>query len=541
MAGLLGPLSYMPFPPYGIFFCFVPLWLFALRQTQLKPLLVGGWICQIFVTLGAFNWMIYTIRAFGGFSWPISGLIFAVFSLGANLGIPFSLLLWFLLRKFLLKKQTAASLPSLLLLPLLTALCMCYFPTLFKWHLGYTLFYARWPLFQTAEVWGFSFLNTLVLLSNLLFLVIFKNLKPQLPFTPKKAWQAFLKPLTGGLLLLWTAAFGMLNLWGVYLKHRWPDGTHRVKVLMAQPDFKRLSVEENKNKDYYYSLQYSRLYQETTRYLKTPGAEGVDFVLWPEGGYRFPLSYDYIVRHKDSRIRRQIQALGTSVVLTGPAKYGQRIRNGIFVFNSRGDLVQKPYTKIRLMAFGERWPFWYIPGSQAFFKTFNIHFADNLGFQRGSGLFTVAPLGGVRLGFTICYEGLFDILSKNLAARGADILINTSNDRWFGKSQAPYQHLYITLSRAIEVRRPVVRGTNSGFSAVMSAKGDLLYRSPLWEKTYHVQEVPYRPGAKKTFFTKGGFYMDPVFLWTLLFFILLKGMRLPGTPPESPHPKLKTR
>ena len=79
--------------------------------------------------------------------------------------------------------------------------------------------------------------------------------------------------------------------------------------------------------------------------------------------------------------------------------------------------------------------------------------------------------GRLALGMLICYEGVFPWLAQERVAKGANILVDISNDGWFGATPAPRQHLYLTALRAIEQRRWILRGTNTGISAVIDHRG----------------------------------------------------------------------
>ena len=503
LTGILIPASYMPFPPWAVFFCFIPLWNFALKQNTLKTILIGGWLCQVFITVCGGNWMTYTIKEFGGFSWGGAVLIFLIFSTAGNLQIPIALALWFICQKKLkqLPIPSIRSLLGYLLLPTIFSLCLLYYPTIFKWHLGYTWFYANWPAAQTAEIWGFQFINTLTLFSNLLFLMAFKK-----PLSLKTT----VKPI-----LVWILLFATLNLWGAYLKHRWPKPTHTAKVLIVQPNSQRPTPEQQKNKKHFYHKQELKLFNETKKHL--PQNTDIDFILWPEGSYPYILHDSIKHFYTQNRVAKYAKSLNTSLIINATHEKITGYSNSLFVFNKQGQLIQQPYDKIHLMVFGEYWPsiFSWIPFAEKLYAHFNRS------FLRGNGKFTVANLYGIRIGFLICYEGLFDDMVRNLIHNDADILLNTSNDMWFGKWQQPWQHLYMTLSRAIEFRRSLVRGTNSGFSSAVTAKGDILYRSKLGESTSYVQEVPYSPQAKSTIFSLWGYYINQIFLWTMLFFCAL--------------------
>jgi apolipoprotein N-acyltransferase len=91
---------------------------------------------------------------------------------------------------------------------------------------------------------------------------------------------------------------------------------------------------------------------------------------------------------------------------------------------------------------------------------------------------------GLRLGISICYEDCFPELSRSDARRGAALLVNLTNDSWFRRSPEARQHLALAAFRAVETRRPLVRATNTGISALVSANGSIAVpaHGGLWEK-----------------------------------------------------------
>lgn len=93
-------------------------------------------------------------------------------------------------------------------------------------------------------------------------------------------------------------------------------------------------------------------------------------------------------------------------------------------------------------------------------------------YQTGTA---TAPLrhDNLALGMLICYEGIFPWLAQNRVAEGANILVDISNDGWFGNTPAARQHLYLTALRAVEQNRWILRGTNTGISVVVDPRGRL--------------------------------------------------------------------
>ena len=111
-------------------------------------------------------------------------------------------------------------------------------------------------------------------------------------------------------------------------------------------------------------------------------------------------------------------------------------------------------------------------------------------FKRGPGP-SIKNYNGIKIGPQICYEALYPSFSKGLSDLGAEIIVNVTNDSWFGWWQEPYQHLYMTLARGIEFRRPVIRSTNTGISTVMLANGKILEKSPIGEEWQQNYRIPY--------------------------------------------------
>ena len=127
------------------------------------------------------------------------------------------------------------------------------------------------------------------------------------------------------------------------------------------------------------------------------------------------------------------------------------------------------------------------------------------------------------MGGQICYESLFPGFSRSLAALGAQFIVNVTNDSWYGSWQEPYQHLYMTLARGVEFRRPVLRVTNTGVSSVVLASGDILEQSPIHQPWAGLYEVPYLTTPPATFY-QNWFWLVPSLLWSSLFALLGFGL-----------------
>ena len=530
LSGVLIGTNYIPFPPWALFFCYIPLWLFALRQKKLKTLLIGAWLCQFVCTLIGFNWVAYTIREFGFFPWPLAIAGLLVFASFANLHIPIALFFWFLSRKKIGETQHIL---CLLLLPLYFALSIEYYPMIFDWHFGYTWLYAKWPAVQTAEIWGFRFLNTLTFFFNFLFLFIFLKRKPDettncikdihlkntiasiINFLLRRKnikskendifnrYKYILCIVTTGVVI-----FAVLNVYGWYLKKRWPEPDQKAHILVVQPNLENLTTAYKRSKEDPRPKSLSKLIRETQKKLN----KDLNFILWPEGTYPYRIQYEGNTVQKNFA-QDQAGKWQVPIVLSATGRNSTGTTNSVFVFNEKGELVQSPYNKTLLLAFGE-----YFPGEKwlPVNKIFDYY---GRSFQRGTGENKVINLNKINLGIQICYEGLFDFFTRDLVKENAQILVNVTNDSWYGSWQQPWQHFYMTLARAIEVRRPLIRGTNTGLSAFISAKGEIENVSTINKEVSWIQEVPYYSlgKVKESTFTLWGYYINQCFLWFLFF------------------------
>lgn len=189
-----------------------------------------------------------------------------------------------------------------------------------------------------------------------------------------------------------------------------------------------------------------------------------DILLWPETAMPFFLQEPTPL---SAMVRDFARQAGIPLV-TGSPGFERVKGRDVLVYNSAflvtpdGSISQ--YDKQHLVPFGEYAPF----GS-------DIPILESL--LQGVGAFTpgtrTAPLklGRVAMGMLICYESIFPELAQKRVNDGANVLVNLSNDAWFGRSAAPVQQLELAALRAVEQGRSLVRATNTGISAVVDSKG----------------------------------------------------------------------
>lgn len=137
------------------------------------------------------------------------------------------------------------------------------------------------------------------------------------------------------------------------------------------------------------------------------------------------------------------------------------------------------YDKRHLVPFGEYVPLGgRFPGARVIFDLIGTVFSPGGSDQ------VLPEVAGLPLGVSICFEDAFPHLARRDAARGARLLVNLTNDSWFGRSAEAGQHLALAAFRAVETRRPLVRATNTGISALVGADGRIIVpeNGGLWEK-----------------------------------------------------------
>ncbi len=159
------------------------------------------------------------------------------------------------------------------------------------------------------------------------------------------------------------------------------------------------------------------------------------------------------------------------------------------------------YDKIDLVPFGE-----FVPPLFSFVNRITHEAGD---FVPGHDVI-VLQAAGHRLGVFICYESAFPDLVRQFAAHGANVLVNLSNDAYFGHSEAHEQHLLIARMRAVENRRFLIRSTNDGITAVIDPAGRLIRRFPSY--TQLASPVSYGVVESTTFYTLHGDW----FAWSCL-------------------------
>jgi apolipoprotein N-acyltransferase len=515
--GVLIGTSYIPLPPWAVLFCFVPLWTFWLQAHSYKQVFFSSWVANFLVTLIGFHWIAFTAHEYGRLPWPVALGVLLIFCSFNNYflivaGLSFRLLHTKVFTKMNLW-QTGA------LLALLTFLSQYFAHGIFPWHFGYSLLAFKIQAFQFADLIGFSGLALVLALLNIPFFVWV-----QLPRADLKK-KAILPLSSVGVLIL-------LHIAGTMYKPSLNSYTDEINILQVQPNIGNFEKLQQTNGVRYQRAAASLYFKAVDDALKDYGSE-IDLTIWPETAY--PVYLDGMVPDSVQskgistvRLERNVKKWNIGV-LTGAYSRDtweearengyDRLKsyNALFMIGKNGQATTPPYRKTVLLAFGE-----YLPGESLYpwVRDLVPTIAD---FGTGPGP-TILPFEDVKIGAQICYEGLFPQFSVGLAQKDADIFVNVTNDSWFGTTAEPWQHMYMTLARGVENRRPLVRNTNTGISTVILANGDLLTQSPLKEKWTHLYKVKFQKNSDLSLYSKVGYTLPHLLFFGLL--LLTGGLAL---------------
>jgi apolipoprotein N-acyltransferase len=205
--------------------------------------------------------------------------------------------------------------------------------------------------------------------------------------------------------------------------------------------------------------------------------QGAELLVWPESGYPYAWPRDAAADMPPGnpyRIRGDFTSplvLG-AVTVSGDA--GEPPHNSALLLD-RSDAIAARYDKIHLLVFGE-----YIPGLETFpfVRALLPEAAGHFAAGREITTFPLAARGGAyRLGPMICYEDILPGFGRVLAGQRPHLLVNITNDAWFGDSAEPWQHLALSVFRAVEARADLVRAVNPGVTAFVDATGRVRART----------------------------------------------------------------
>jgi apolipoprotein N-acyltransferase len=446
----------------------------GIKLLPAKPLqgFLLGYACGILWYAGTCYWIYSVMHQYGGVSMPVGIVILILFCL--YLAIYHGV--FGLLVSLLAGSSRPANLRVLLLSPVLwvaVELARTHI-TGFPWGLLGTTQVDNIPLARIASVTGVYGISFEIMLVNAAFAA------------------ADLVPREKHKRLLLAAAFPALILQAGSL----------VPAPTVPADHAAVLVQANvpilEGADWTKQYFNDTLRDLTEISLASNGTPRPDLIVWPENPAPF-YSSDPIFRDAVSNLARQSNAwllvgsIGIRNASTTPNQPTE-IYNSASLVSPNGDWLSR-YDKIHLVPFGE-----YVPFKQIF--SFAGGLTKEVGdFSRGTSR---APLdaGGTKLGVFICYESIFPDDIRRFANNGAQVLVNISNDGWYGDSGAYAQHLKQSRMRAMENNRWLLLDTNTGLTASIDPDGRIVASAP--RKTRTALRAPYALSNATTFYTRHG-------------------------------------
>jgi apolipoprotein N-acyltransferase len=445
LAFLTGFLYFLAFPGIDVwplsFVALVPL-IVALRGQPARRAAALGWLAGFTMTMIGFYWLLDMLQVFSGFPLPLCLLFMAI--LCAYQAGRIALLGW------LYARAEARGWPPATVFALGFAASEQVYPLLFPWYYGATVHQVP-ALTQTAELGGPILVALVLVCANLALAEPILARLEQRPIRWRFVAMRSAVPVVAAL----------------YAAIRIPqvDATiaaaPRAEVGLVQANMSLLGKRRNRDEGV-------RRHVELTQELLAEGP--LDLVVWSETS---------VMGAADERFASALYRMRFTASLGVPALFGgvlvrevddareYVLFNSALLSNAKGNVVGR-YDKQFLLAFGE-----YLP----FGDTFPILYK----WSPRSGRFTPGktfdplPLDGHEIATFICYEDIIPgFVNKIVKSGNPDLLVNLTNDAWFGDTTEPWIHLALSKFRAIEHRRYFVRSTNSGVSAFVDPVGRVM-------------------------------------------------------------------
>lgn len=383
----------------------------------------------------AFYWVFHTITDFSGLPSAVAALLHVVFLASAALQ--------FVLFAFFARHLEGRLGPFALVTPVAWIAAETLMPRVFPWEPAHTQL-ALLPMVQVSEIAGSQVVGFLLFWLVEALIRAFRARRPMLCAAPV-------------VLMVLSVAWGAWRLGEVREE---PGPLQPVALLQAN-----MSIEERESVKRV-GIDTKR-YLDLTRQVEDPTA----LVVWPESALQAVVPVDMGDRRRDARFDRLFPQGVRLLVGTMTTDAQEHRFNSALAILPDGR-IPPPYHKRILMPFGEFMPF------QKTFPSLARLNASFVPIDAGEKTAVFQYTDALRASPLICYEDLVPQMSRDSVQAGATLLVNITNDVWFGDTVAPRQHNLIASFRAIENRRWLVRSTNTGTTSVVSPTGETVAALP---------------------------------------------------------------
>lgn len=505
-AGLLFAGAYAAgMPGYDVpglpFLCLAPLIHLSVSAGTPGRAALRAFLSGLAANVLLFYWIAYTVGVPGKLGWPLGCL--AVLLVSAYMALYISVAGYFLFR---LHDRYGPS--GLWAFPVVWTGLECARSVLFTgfpWMLlGYSLA-GRTVLVQAADLAGVFGLGFLLSATGVCVYAALKRLAVG-------ERRAAALPIAGfSVILAFLFLYGSLRLGQLGADP--PDRGLRVGIAQG-------GIDQNRKWDPAYQSATLKIYEELTR---EAASRGVAVIVWPETAAPFFYGWEADLSLKIERIAAEN---GLPLIFGAPwfsPSEGGKYYNSVFLLDGKG-VPEGRYDKRHLVPFGE-----YIPLRPVlFFLKKLTEGGEDFSPGTGPALFRVRE--GLA-GASVCYEAVFPGIIRDSVLGGAQWLANVTNDAWFGDTVAPRQHLAMARMRCVEFRRPMVRAANSGISALIDARGEVVASLGLFRSGVATGEI--FPAKVETAYAKTGeiFAISCTIITFLILGVLLRGgngIRNPG-------------
>ncbi len=474
-------------PPIDFFplawFTFIPM-LFVMKQIKSnKKALFLGLEMGLVINLHAFYWLKGTIVIFGHLPLWLALILYILLSFlqGIRYGVFF-----YLYKKFDLENK------NIFIFALLYASLEFFFPMLFNWTLGNTQ-YLFLPFIQIVDIFGISFLSFVMALFNI---IVFKLILSKMNANGDD-YKVYLRKL-----VYFALFFVVLMIYGVVQISRYDSKMKKAPKLKIGVVQANIDIRDIHN---------PRKYQKNIDKFKNESIkaqnEGAEVIIWPESSSYQSTAYD-------------AKKVRVAPYLNVPLIYGglsyKRTKDDWWNYNTaffidENQNVINTYHKQYLLAFGEYMPFGkYFPKWKRYFRAVG-------NFKPGKKINLFNVKNKAKLGVLICYEDIIEMFSNKVNKKHPNVLINMSNDAWFGKTAAPDLHRMIAQYRTLENRVPLVRVTNTGRTIFIDAVGRLGKTLPIYTTGHIVDDVPVM--KSRTLYQVFGWSMPYVYIFLIILIV----------------------
>lgn len=461
LAVISGIFLFLSFPKYGAgivaWIALVPL-MYSCRESTVISGFIRGFVAGLVFNVGLLYWIAFVIVNYGHLSLPIG--IFAMLLMAAYLSIYVAL---FTAGLVYLRDRGIAQVIAAPLLWTCLEYAKSHLLTGFPWeNLAYSQ-YLYIPLIQIADITGIYGLTFVIVLINV---IICDLLTGFIGGLERKESKRLLMEVAGGVLIL-------IALWGY--------GDMRVRqmreIVDSAPSLDISLIQGNIDQSIKWNPQHQDETLEIYKSLSgsaSPSTSGL--IIWPETAAPFYFQ-DMGLRTREVVL---IAKNSANWLLFGSPSYIRKDNqvsffNSAFLLSPEGRIAGR-YDKVHLVPYGE-----YVP-MRRFFPFIGKLVAGVGDFGTGKGYYPLL-MDDRKVGVLICYEAIFPESSLAYKRMGAGLLVNITNDAWFGRSSAPYQHLSMTAFRAVENRLYVLRAANTGISAIIDPTGKIISHTDLFTRT----------------------------------------------------------